>query len=128
MLEVLKVDNINSNSGNNPEEKNEEYELFSYDFSNNAKSEEESFDLNSFSSNAPRQENGEKKSKATKKQKIIKTVLTLFLVGLITVSLIIGSFLFYAFTMVDATMDEDLENNLNFTTTIYVDDGKGGYK
>ncbi len=123
------MDNINSNSGNNPQENSEEYELFSYDFSNNVNSEEESFDLNSFSSGAPRQENdNKKKSKATRKQKILKTVLTLFLVGLITVSLVIGCFLFYAFTMVDATMDEDLENNLNFTTTIYVDDGKGNYR
>ena len=122
------MDNINSNSGNNPEQQDEELELFSYDFSKTEEPLEDSFDLNSFSSNAPRYEKDKKPNKQTRKQKTLKLILTVFLVGVITVSLVIGSFLFYAFTMVDATMDEDLENNLNFTTTIYVDDGKGGYK
>ena len=53
-------------------------------------------------------------------------MLTLFLVGVITVSIVISAFLLYAFTMVDGKMDEDLDDlKLNFTTTIYTDDGKG---
>lgn len=122
------MDNINSNSGNNPEQRDEELELFSYDFSKQQEPLEDSFDLNSFSSKAPKNDDNRKTSKQTRKQKTLKAILTIFLVGVITVSLVIGSFLFYAFTMVDATMDEDLENNLNFTTTIYIEDGKGGYK
>ena len=107
----------------------EERDLFSYDNSENLRgNEENTFDLNSFSSNTDVAEKGKKiKLTKTRKQKIIKAVLTLFLVGLISVSLVVGAFMFYAFTMVDATMDEDLENALNFTTTIYVDDGKGNY-
>lgn len=55
-------------------------------------------------------------------------MLTLFLVGVITVSIVISAFLLYAFTMVDGKMDEDLDDlKLNFTTTIYTDDGKGNY-
>ena len=91
---------------------------------------ESSFDLNSFSSNKGTAK-PEKKKKAKKKknlkQRILKFTLTVFLIGLITVSLVVGSFLFYAFTMVDGTMDEDLENSLNYTTTIFVDDGSGNY-
>lgn len=122
------MDNISSNSGNKHEKENEEYDLFSYDNSNNISSDETSFDLNSFSSRSYKTEEQGKKKKSGKKQRIIKIALTVFLIGVITVSLVVGGFLFYAFTMVDATMDEDLENNLNFTTTIYVDDGNGGYK
>ena len=44
------------------------------------------------------------------------------------VSIVISAFLLYAFTMVDGKMDEDLDDlKLNFTTTIYTDDGKGNY-
>lgn len=111
----------------------EEGELFSYDTSNNLENTSSgSFDLNSFSSknNEPEVENNKKNKRKKKglKQRLIKGVLTVFLVGIITVSLVVGSFLFYAFTMVDGTMDVDLENQLNYTTTIYVDNGKGGFK
>lgn len=63
------------------------------------------------------------------RQKILRGVLTVFLIGLITVSLVVSAFLFYAFTMVDGTMDYDLDNlELNFTTTIYLKDADGNYK
>lgn len=131
---------INSNSGSDfgSEEfnsfedissfKEEERDLFSYDNSDNLSgSEDNTFDLNSFSSNIKSDEKEKKKGTKTGKQRALKIILTLFLVGLISVSLVAGAFIFYAFAIVDATMDEDLEDALNFTTTIYVDDGKGGY-
>lgn len=107
-------------------------DLFSYDNSNNvAQNGETSFDLNSFSSKTVVEEqkkNKERKKKKSGKQRVLKVLLTLFLVGLITVSLVVGCFMFYAFTMVDGTMEEDLENSLNYTTTIYVDSGDGNYQ
>ncbi len=109
-------------------------DLYSFDNSSNKLNEGEvSFDLNSFSSrsgsNSTDPVSKKVDSKTAKKQKIIKTVLTAFLVCLIAGAIVVGGFLFYAFTMVDATMDEDLNNlALNFTTTIYVDDGKGDYR
>lgn len=86
-------------------------------------------DLNDFSS---RSSNGkhkkDKKTDKSKKEKTLKVILTAFLVCLITGSIVIGSFLIYAFTMVDGTMEEDLDDlTLNFTTTIYVDNGDGNY-
>ncbi len=108
-------------------------DLFSYDNSGNLEDTgETSFDLNSFSSHTNKPDGNKKKSKKKKKrshkERIIRTVLTLFLVGLITVSIVISAFLLYAFTMVDGKMDEDLDDlKLNFTTTIYVDDGSGNY-
>ncbi len=111
-------------------------DLYSFDNSSNKLEEgETSFDLNSFSSHtaedieseSPKQK--KKSKKQTRKQRTIKTLLTVFLIGLITVSLVAGCFMFYAFTMVDPTMDEDLNNlELNFTTTVFVDDGDGEYK
>ena len=109
-------------------------DLFSYDNSNNiVENGTTSFDLNSFSSKtaSTTEEKNKKQKKKPKngKRRAAKVLLTLFLVGLITVSLVVGCFMFYAFTMVDGTMDENLNNlALNFTTTIYVDDGDGNYK
>ena len=120
--------NISSNSGNN--NNTDDNELFSYDTSGNLSGNtEENFDLNRFSSNVhtSKPEKKGRKVKKNKKQRFLKVILTLFLIGLITVSLVVGSFMFYAFTMVDGTMDEDLENSLNYTTTVYVDDGSGNY-
>ena len=105
-------------------------------FSNNddprkEKQESEALDLNSFSTEAT--ENavkevaaGKKKKIRSVKERILKICLTCFLVGIITFSLVFGSFIIYAFTAVDGTMDEDLnELKLNFTTTIYVQDDDG---
>lgn len=111
---------------------NNDNELFSYTGSGNTgESEDESFDLNSFSSKAEadrKLEEKNKKKNGNKKQRVLKVVLTIFLIGVITVSIVVGSFLIYAFTMVDATMDEDLNNlELNFTTTVYVENEDGDY-
>ena len=113
---------------------NDDKDLFSYDNSNNVVDPDKtSFDLNSFSSKTPTQIDTKKKKKRkvkkTGKKRVAKAFLTLFLVGLITATIVVGSFIFYAFTMVDGTMDENLNNlELNFTTTIYVDNGNGKYK
>ena len=121
-------DDISSNS----KSENEEKDLFSYDNSGNIVTGSESFDLNSFSSPVQTQEKGhsKKKNKKNKKKKgkqgFLKVLLSLFLIGTITVSLVVGCFMFYAFTMVDGTMDEDI-TALDFTTTIYVDNGQGEY-
>ena len=99
-------------------------DLYSFDNSSNKLNDgETSFDLNSFSSrsasNSQDPNPKKRKSKTTKKQKTMKIILTAFLVCLITGVMVVGAFLFYAFTMVDATMDEDLNNlALNFTTTV----------
>ena len=109
-------------------------DLYSFDNSSNKLNDgETSFDLNSFSSrsasNSQDPNPKKRKSKTTKKQKTMKIILTAFLVCLITGVMVVGAFLFYAFTMVDATMDEDLNNlALNFTTTVYVEDGNGEYR
>ncbi len=106
-------------------------DLFSYDHSDtSASGEESSFDLNSFSSHiaAPETKGKKKHRKGKHKERILRTFLTLFLIGLITVSIVISAFLLYAFTMVDGTMEEDLDDlKLNFTTAIYTDDGKGNF-
>ncbi len=93
----------------------------------NAEAANQSLDLNSFSSGAV-DEARQKKAKQKKgRQRILKISLTCLLVGIITFSIVIGSFLLYAFTMVDGTMDVDLNDlKLNFTTTIYVNDRDTG--
>lgn len=106
---------------------NDNNELYS---GSNTEDDNSSFDLNSFSSKAEAENKlNSKKNKEFKfsfnfkKEKVLKTVLTVFLVGLITVSIVAASFLLYAFTMVDGTMDVDLNDlELNFTTTIYVEE------
>lgn len=86
-----------------------------------------SLDLNSFSSGAVDDARKKRNRKKRGKQQFLKIFLTVMLVGIITVSLVAGSFLVYAFTMVDGTMDVDLNDlELNFTTTIYVNDKSSG--
>ncbi len=94
------------------------------------------FDLNSFSTiggNQPQEEKGEavpvrrKPMSQSKKAKIAKTVLTLFLVCVITFSFLVAAFSIYVFGFVDDTIQEDLDNLvLDFTTTVYVKDSKSG--
>ncbi len=109
-------------------------DIFSYDNSNNEVGEgQTSFDLNSFSTQAKplEEKQSDKKVKKPKniKQKILKTVLTCFLIGVITVAIVAGSFLIYAFTMVDGTVDQNLNDlNVNFTTTVYVENNKGKWE
>ena len=83
--------------------------------------ENESLDLNSFSSGAVDDARKKRTRKKRGKERFWKLFLTVMLVGIITVSIVAGTFLVYAFTMVDGTMEEDLNDlKLNFTTTIYV--------
>ncbi len=87
------------------------------------KNENESLDLNSFSSGVVDSARRERTRKKLGKQRFLKMFLTVMLIGIITVSLVAGTFLVYAFTMVDGTMDVNLNDlELNFTTTIYVED------
>lgn len=102
---------------------------------NSADGGENSIDLNSFSthykstsSDGKKSGNGKKKGKSTAKSKVLKVVLSLFLIGVITCSLLVGSIVVYAFAFVDSSMVEDLnELSTGFTTTIYTSDGEGGW-
>ncbi len=91
-----------------------------------------SFDLNSFStvnddSSSPVSENEDKKEKKGKKKSVLKILLTIFLVGVITCSFVIGAFGIYAFGFIDSTLPMDLNNlELDFTTTIYVENANTG--
>ncbi len=92
---------------------------------------EESFDLNNFSSAKTHMKNKKDKrsrrSKRGKKEKILRIFLSVFLIGVITVSLVVGSLIVYAFTAIDGTMSENLnELKLNFTTTIYTQNEESG--
>ena len=112
----FEFEDINSNSE----------DISSFGKDNNISSDNNSIDLNSFATK-DNEKNGKnkiikKKSKSTK-EKIIKIVLSTFLVGVIVVSFVIGSFILYAFTMVDSTVEQNLDDlKINFTTTIYVKD------
>ncbi|MBQ0083340.1 MAG: transglycosylase domain-containing protein [Clostridiales bacterium] len=90
-------------------------------------------DLNSFSStNEERRESrmeARRNAKQTKKSKILKVILSIFLVCVITGSIVVGAFMVYAFSFVDADMEENLDDLvLNCTTTIYVKDETGNFK
>lgn len=101
-------------------------------------SDSDVFDLNSFildeedevSVSSSAESDGRKHVRKKKKsfgQFLLKTVLSLFLVFVITGCLVMGAFMVYVFAFVDGTMDEDLnELKLNFTTTIYVQDKSSG--
>lgn len=94
-----------------------------FSFSEPESNENESLDLNSFSSGAVDNARRERTRKKLSKQRFLKMFLTVMLVGIITISIVVGTFLIYAFTMVDGTMDVNLNDlELNFTTTIYVED------
>lgn len=104
-------------------------DLFSYDNSNNGIDDgQASFDLNSFSTQPKLEQSSKppKKEKKPTKQRVLKLVLTCFLIGVITVAIVVGSFLIYAFTMVDGTVEQNLNDlQINFTTTVYVEDDNG---
>jgi penicillin-binding protein 1A len=105
-------------------------DLFSYANSNDVVDENKAeFDLNAFSSKNVMDESENSKKTLTKKQKILKNILVCFLVGVIVACSALGGVLLYVFTSVDGTMEQDLNDlMLNFTTTVYVDDGKGNYE
>ncbi len=107
------------------------------EFNENVNSNEGgSFDLNSFSTvnNAPATEQTEeektkggflrgKMRSMTKKGQLAKSLLSIFLVCVITFSFLIAAFAIYVFGFIDDTIPEDLNNLvLDFTTTIYVKD------
>lgn len=99
-------------------------DIYSNDISSNSNKE---LDLNSFSSGAVADAKKQRTKKKFMKQRFLKAFLSIVLVGIITVSMILGTFLLYAFTMVDGTMDYDLNNlELHFTTAIYVMDDETG--
>ena len=103
-------------------------DIFSFGDPNDTESEQR-LDLNSFLSGGSEKQGSKspKKNKTKKsRERVLKVILTVFLVCVITFSIVVGTFLMYVFTMVDGTMDENLNDlKLNFTTTIYIDDGKG---
>lgn len=91
----------------------------------------EVFDINSISSDEveeekkeePKQKNRNKKPKKFKwltKTHVWMSILTIFLVFLITGCMVAGTFVVYVFAFVDGTMKEDLNNlELSYTTVIY---------
>lgn len=98
-------------------------------------SNENQIDLNSFVSadEEPEQNGGAKrKNKKDKKPKtlskrILKGVLSVFLVFVITVCLVVGGFLVYVFGFVDDSIDVNLyDMDQAYTTTIYVKDAESG--
>ncbi|MBR4910817.1 MAG: transglycosylase domain-containing protein [Clostridia bacterium] len=100
-------------------------DLFSYSAPDDG-SGDDSLDLNSFSTNATDLARKKRARKANGKKRIITIVLTVFLVGVITVSIAIGAFLLYAFTVVDGNMEGALDDlDLKYTTIIYYKDSNG---
>ena len=94
----------------------------------NIESDNDSLDLNIFSSGATDSIVEDKKKKVRSKEKIIKTALVSFLACVIAFSIGIGSFLIYVFTAIDGTMEQNLNDlKLNFTTTVYTQDAEGNW-
>ena len=96
-------------------------------------SNENQVDLNSFAELSDDSEQGKsknpkkKKTPKTTKQKVLKGVLSVFLVFVITMCLVVGSFLIYVFGFIDDTVDVNLyDMDQAYTTTIYVKDSKSG--
>lgn len=81
---------------------------------------------NKFAAWFKRKASGDKKlSKTEKKAKITRTILSVFLVFVITGCLIVGSFAVYVFGFVDDKIHENLDDlTLDYTTTVYVKDKK----
>ncbi|MBQ7107279.1 MAG: transglycosylase domain-containing protein [Clostridia bacterium] len=95
----------------------------SYYQNDNFNNKETSIDLNSFSEKAKKATTPSKKSSKSngpKRSKLVTGILALFLTFVILGSFLVGGFLYYAFYVVDSSMDVDLDNlELNYTTTIY---------
>lgn len=88
---------------------------------------ESEFDLNSLAGSHTKEKLSEnrsnRKKSGSKKKGLVKSLLTVFLVLVITFCLVLGSFIVYIFAFVDNTVYEDLNDlTLNYTTTIYVKD------
>lgn len=99
-------------------------------------SNENQVDLNSFAdSDDDSEQLGGKKGKPKKrsaktksgKQKVLKAILSVFLIFIITMCLVVGSFLIYVFGFIDDSIDVNLyDMEQEYTTTIYVKDNKTG--
>ena len=64
------------------------------------------------------------KKKKTKGRTALKVILSIFLVGVITVCVVVGTFLVYIFKFIDPTVDQNLNNlKLEYTSIIYAEDG-----
>ena len=64
------------------------------------------------------------KKKTRKRKAFVKVLLSVFLIGVITVCVVVGSFMIYVFKFVDGTVDQDLNNlKLAYTSIIYAQDG-----
>lgn len=117
----------------------------SFDLSSN---DSEFFDLNSFAtddndsdfiitSDKGQKNNRKPKGKFSRyltKGNIIKSVLTIFLVCLLTGSIVLGSFAVYAFAIVGGNMEDDIiakqdlgNLELSYTTVIYAKDREGNW-
>ena len=92
---------------------------------------EDNIDLNSYSAkNTTNNKNkrGKNNKKIFNKSKMVKAILSIFLICVITGCIVVSAFMIYAFGFVDSTMEEDLNDlKLNFTTTIYVKDKSGEF-
>ncbi len=119
-----------SQDGQNNTNDNEDFDLSSND--------SEVLDLNSFVIEDEEEEETEDKTDNKKGKKkrfkfltranVIKSVLTVFLIFLITGCLVAGSLVVYVFAFVDGTMKEDLDNmELSYTTVIYAQDKEGNW-
>lgn len=112
---------IFSSSNNEPDENN--YEDILSDSLGEKQESQNSLDLNSFSSEAVNEARIMRTKKKRSKELYLKMLLTVVLVGIITVSVVAGTFIIYAFTAIDGTVEQDLNDlELYFTTTIYVQD------
>ncbi len=64
------------------------------------------------------------KKKTRKRKAFVKVLLSVFLIGVITVCVVVGSFMIYVFKFVDGTVDQDLNNlKLAYTSIIYAQNG-----
>lgn len=85
------------------------------------------WDISSMSDTAKRKDRKNKKKKSGPLAKVGRAILALFLVCVITGSLVVGAFAVYVFGYVDDEVDFDLnELKMNFTTTVYVKNGVSG--
>ena len=123
----------------------ESYEEFAKRYSDDASEDSgidlssqnsEILDINSFSEDSEEKpgedERKNKKQKNHKARSIFNksnvwmSILSVFLVFLLTGCIVAGTFFVYVFAFIDGTMEEDLNNlEMSYTTVIYVQDKNG---
>ena len=100
----------------------DKFDLFDITEDDSSSTQEEVFDLNSYSTTTV-------VKKKKKKRSVLKILLIIFLAGVIFCGTIVGGLAVFIFTSVDSTMDVDLNDlQLNYTTTIYVKGEDGEYE